>query len=157
MKRYIRTNSNISGTILYRSGSTDPNIIANSTKGVFFVTDPEYFNDHPYMDFDEQYKQYLLLPSARVWEPEKEFEVFEINNWDYISCLLSDLEKFGLYDECDWEIEDGYGVTSTDGLAIAGKKLGYDAMAIHHIYYHHGYFDEYVVYNPAVLRELDEY
>jgi len=156
MKRYIRSNGDIpqGGIVLYRVGSTDPNIIANSDRGVFFTTDPDYFDNHPKMTFDEDYKQYLLFPNARVWDPEKDFKVFDNDGYDKIYCLISDLDKFNIYDECDWEIDEGYGITSTDGLAIAGKKLGYDATVVRDIWYHHGRFDEYAVYNPSVIQPL---
>ena len=68
--------------------------------------------------------------------------------------LLADLDKFGIEDECDWEVDEGYGITSTDGLAIAGKRLGYDATVIRDIFYHHGYFDEYAVYNPDIIKSI---
>lgn len=153
MKKYIKA-TQVDGTILYRSGSVEPSAIANSDRGVFFADSPKYFYKHPYINFEkmEPYKRYMLLPNAKVWEPEKEFEEFVVNSWDYIGCLISDLEKFGLEDECDWEMDEGWGATSTDGLAIAGKELGYDATVIRGVDYHHGYFDEYAIYNPAVIK-----
>ena len=154
MKRYIKSSEEIpeGGVILYRSGSTDPDTIANSDRGVFFTTGPDYFDNHPYITFKEEFRRYVLLPNARVWDPKSEFEFYEAENWDKIVCRISDLEKFGLEDECDWEIDEGYGITSTDGLAIAGKELGYDATVIRDVWYFHGSYDEYTVYNPAVIQ-----
>lgn len=153
MKRYIRANTN-NGIIIYRSGSVDPNVIANSDTGVFFANDPGYFHNHNQMTFTEPYKQYLLLPNARVWDPAKEFEVYEAESWGCIFCLMTDLEKFGLSDEYDYEMDEAYGATSTDSLAIAGKELGYDATVIRDVWYAHGYYDEYAVYNPSVIQPL---
>lgn len=154
--KYIKSTEDISdGIILYRSGSIAPDIILNSDRGVFFTSDASYFDNHPKMQFDEDFQKYLLLPTARVWDPSAEFDMFEIDGYDKICCLISDLDKFGIDDECDWELDEKLGVTSSDGLAIAGKKLGYDATVIRNIWYHHGTFDEYAVYNPSVIRTLD--
>lgn len=155
MKRYIRGHENIvpDGTILYRSGSIDPAVILNSDRGVFFATSADYFNNHSKMSFTDKVNAYLLLPSANVWDPQADFTVYNSDSYDRIFCLLSDLACFDIEDESDVDMPDGYGITSTDGLAIAGKKLGYDATVIRNIWYHHGYYDEYAVYNPLVLRE----
>jgi hypothetical protein len=147
-------NQHNNGVILYRSGNTKPSVILNSDRGVFFSTDPAYFVNHSQMDFPEETRKYLLSPTAKVWDPAKEFELYEADSWSNIVCLMTDLEKFGIEDECDYEIEEKYGVTSTDGLAIAGKNLGYDATVIRNIWYRHGAFDEYAVYNPSVIKPL---
>lgn len=154
MKRYVKSDTT-SGIALYRSGSVDPDVMRNSDRGVFFTTSPEYFINHTKMDFTEDFKQYLLLPNARIWDPSAKFDLFEVDGYDYICCLTSDLEKFGIEDECDWELDEGLGVTSTDGLAIAGKQLGYDATVIRDVWYAHGHFDEYAVYNPNVIKLVE--
>lgn len=156
MKRYIKSAYDDigDGVILYRIGNTEPSIISTSPMGVFFANKPDYFYNHPKMNFTGDFKRYMLAPNALVWDPAKDFTVFDNDGYDKIYCLLSDLDKFGLEDECDWEVAEGYGITSTDGLAYAGKRLGYDALVIRHIWYQHGYFDEYVVYNPDVIKPI---
>ena len=152
--------SNI-GIILYRDGSID--YMEVSPTGVFFTTDLAYLKNNEDMgDFGsaERAETYLLLPQAKVWNPAIEFKYYEPWGWGNIVCTVGDLEKFGIDDECDWEIDEGYGVTSTDGLAWAGKQLGYDATLISDVPRNHGWgerFDEYAVYNPAVLRRLYEH
>ena len=155
MKRLIFASENAeNGIILYRDSVVDPLRMKNSTYGVFFTTNSDYFVDHPYINFTGDTYRYLLLPSANIWDPAAEFELFKPEGWDKILCLSSDLDRFGLYDECDWELDDHYGITSTDGLGFAGKRFGYDAVVIRNVYYNHGRFDEYIVYNFNVLKPL---
>ena len=153
MKRYIRADTS-DGVILYHEGVVDPLRMRNSLMGVFFATRPDYFVQHPYITFTKNIQQYLLLPTARVWDPLTDFELFEPEGWDKIRCLQSDLDRFDIWDECDWELDAKYGITSTDGLGFAGKKLGYDATVIRGVRYRHGTFDEYAVYNPSVIKLL---
>lgn len=156
MKRYIKLSEEVpeGGVILYREGSLDPLRMRNSLMGVFFSTDPAYFVTHPYINFSEDIQRYVLLSTAHVWDPAEDFEIFKPEGWDKILCLKSDLDKFGIWNECDWDLNEKYGITSTDGLGFAGKQLGYDATVIRNVYYHHGKFDEYAVYNPAVIKPL---
>lgn len=149
---------NENGIMLYRVGGIDK--MLDSRKGLFFSTNLDYFrnNDNLGKDYSpEKARRYRLLPNAKVFDPAKEFEYFDPNSWWDIRCMMSDLNRFGIEDECDFEMDEEYGVTSTDGLALAGKKLGYDATVIRGIprdRWMHNPFDEYAVYNPAVLRRL---
>lgn len=152
MKKYIFGSS--TEVVLYHEGPIDPIRMRNSLMGVFFATNPEYFTQHPYINFSKNINQYSLLPNARVWDPATDFKLFEPEGWDKILCLKSDLDRFDIWDECDWEIDEQYGITSTDGLGFAGKRLGYDATIIRNIWYPHGTFDEYAVYNFAVIEPI---
>ena len=151
MKIYAKTND---GVILYRDGEVEG--LENSPMGVFFTTDLEYLNNNQnlYNHSHTRAKRYLLLPQAKIWNPASEFEYYEAWSWDNIVCTTADLEKFGLYDECDYEIDEGYGVTSTTGLAEAGKRLGYDATLISDVCLFGPHYDEYAVYNPMVITPL---
>lgn len=157
MKRYVKSSTldipPNGGTILYRVGDIDT--MSSNSCGVFFATKLSYFNYNEYLGYlAENAHKYLLSPQAKIWDPARDFQVFNIYSWSNIVCLMSDLDKYGIEDECDYEIEDEYGVTSTDGLALAGKKLGYDATVIHGVWYDNEQFDEYAVYNPTVIKPI---
>ena len=152
MKRYIKSSTHDREVILYHEGIVDPLRMRNSLMGVFFATAPDYFVEHPYITFQHEIQRYLLLPSANVWNPKADFEMFEPEGWDKIRCLKTDLDKFGVADEGDWKLNNTYGITSTDGLGFAGKRLGYDATIIPGVRYLHGTFDEYAIYNFNVIK-----
>ena len=99
-------------------------------------------------------KRYLLNPKAKIFDPAKLFKVFKPISYDNIQVLVSDLEKYGIEDECDFELDDKFGVTSTDGLALAGKELGYDGTIIRNIprFNEVNGFDEYAIYNPEDIK-----
>ena len=90
MKRYIKSNEDIpqGGVILYRDGSLD--YMEASNCGVFFTTDLEYLRDNDMLSgySPENAKKYLLLPSAKVWDPAKEFSQYEPNSFSEI-CSFS--------------------------------------------------------------------
>ena len=153
MKIYAKSD-NSDGVILYRDGEVEG--LENSRMGVFFTTDLAYLtnNQNLYNHSHLNAKRYLLLPQAKVWDPASEFEYYDAWSWDNIVCTLSDLERFGIEDECDYEMDEGYGVTSTNGLALAGKRLGYDATLISDVCLFGSAYDEYAVYNPAVIKPL---
>lgn len=143
------------GIVIYRIGKIDH--MADSKEGLYFTSDPAYFDHNDYFVgySPDQAESYVLLPNARVWDPAAEFEYFDPNGWSDIRCMMSDLEKFGIEDECDFEMPEDEGVTSTEGLARAGKKLGYDAAVIRGIPMLRGKtIDEYAIYNPSVLKPL---
>lgn len=147
-------NQRNAGVIIYHEGVVDTCRMRSSTMGVFFASDQNYFVQHPYINFTKDIKRYILNSTAHVWNPANDFKLFEPEGWDKIYCLKSDLDQFDIWDECDWELDEKYGVTSTDGLGFAGKRLGYDAIVIKNVRYPHGTFDEYVVYNPAVIEPI---
>jgi len=162
MKRYIKlSDASDVGITLYRVGPID--YMVSSPVGIFFTPDLSYLDGNPNLGPDYSHtkaKKYKLLPTARVWDPAKEFEYYSPDSWSSILCKASDLQRFNIDDECDYEgLNDDYGITSTDGLAFAGKKLGYDATLIREVpwdssTYYHTRYDEYAVYNPAVIKPL---
>ena len=143
------------GLILYRVGNIEQ--MSDSKLGLFFSTDLNYLkNNH---DLGSTYspnkaKRYLLNPKAKIFDPAKLFKVFKPISYDNIQVLVSDLEKYGIEDECDFELDDKFGVTSTDGLALAGKELGYDGTIIRNIprFNEVNGFDEYAIYNPEAIK-----
>lgn len=145
-------------TMLYRVGSLDG--MRDSPKGLFFTANPSYLEGN--MELGPRYsatnaRAYSLKPGSRVFDPEAEFELYEPYGWDNIRVLTSDLDRFGIEDETDFDMDPKYGTTSTEGLAIAGRKLGYDATVIRGVprRQESAEYDEYAVYNPDSVISCD--
>jgi len=137
--------------ILYRVGDLD---FDRAKYGLFFVDDLGYYTSH---DQATSYKakdakRYVLSSEARVWDPVKELGL-EVEYWSKIIGLMSVFKKYGIEDECDYEMDERYGVTSTDGLTIVGHRLGYDAMVVRETacISPGNYANEYVVFNKDMI------
>lgn len=138
--------------IVYRQGN--PN-------GWFYATNKEYYGEKGNIHFWGSYNEYAFeICKAKVWyvfeELEKEMgNDFAVIGWDYIQVTQDWLDKQGLIDECDWDLLEKLGVTSTDALAQLGKRKGYDATYFNRLPQPSGEeFDEIAIYNHDLIHKV---
>ena len=127
------------------------------TNGVYFASDVDYYDGSETGYKRSDAKCYLLYGNAKLFDPMKMFRTV-VNSWSWITMDISDMERFGIEDETDWEEKDGLGNTSTQGLADAGKRLGYDGTILRDIPNDHGWgkpFTEYALYNSNIAKRLE--
>jgi hypothetical protein len=126
-------------------------------KGTFFADNLDYY-DHSMTDYNKKdAKAYSIdLSSAKVFDPMKDLG-WDANTWSDIEGKVKDFEKYNIYYESDEG--DTWGHTSTDDIAYAIQKLGYDVLILRDIRGDNGYgpaFNEYVVYNTNLLTPCKE-
>lgn len=140
---------------IYRVGE-----IEKSEFGYFFAFDLDYYDytDTSYKRKDA--KRYLLNMNAKIWDPVKELNL-DVISWSRIDGLTKDFEKYGISDETDWEMDEKYSSTSTDGLASAAKRLGYQAVIIRSVpqcrrpWYNDddSGFDEICIFDTSIIKK----
>lgn len=128
--------------------------------GFFFAFDTEYydFSDTAYRK--NQAVKYLLNMDAKIWDPVAELDL-DVISWSRIDGRTKDFERYGIADECTWEQPEEISSTSTDGLAMAGKNLGYQAVIIREVPQtrrpynpKEGYgFDEICIFDTSIIKK----
>lgn len=132
---------------LYRVGDVD--------SGTFFADSLDYY-DHSMTGYSRKdAKAYSVdLSATKVFDPMKEFG-WEPYTWSNVVGKIEDFENYGI--EYESEEGDEYGYTSTDDIAYAIQKLGYDMLILRDIRGDNGWgpaFNEYVVYNTSILAPV---
>lgn len=130
---------------------------------MFFADKLEYYDYSETGYGKEGAEEYILtLDGFKVWNPIEELGLTPYS-WSDIRGPIEVLEENGIYVEMDWDDEiDGDGKvyheasTSTDSLAMAGKRKGYDIIILKDIPVDFGpYFTEYAVCTTKCLKEID--
>lgn len=141
---------------IYRVDDRNRNIFVD-TNGIYFASDLDYYDGSETGYDRNDAKCYLLYGNAKLFDPMKMFST-AVHLWSWITMDISDMERFGIEDETDWEEKEGLGNTSTQGLADAGKRLGYDGTILRDIPNDHGWgkpFTEYALYNSNIAKRLE--
>lgn len=156
LKEYSRIQHRLgSGWIpAYRSGE-----LKNYSQGIFFAFDRDYYR---HSDLGPEKKKnvckYLINMDSKIWDPVRELGL-NVYSWSRIDGRTEDFERYGIEDGCDFEMSEEFSVTSTDGLAAAGKKLGYQATIIRDVGQTIGNgveFDEICVYDLSIVRKAQQ-
>ena len=134
---------------------------SNSTR--FFADDLSYFDKSDTGYSKEDAKKYLLnTKDFKVFDPMRELDL-EADTWSVIWGTIGEFDNFDIYWECEDENLDendpNYMVyTSTDDLAEAGRRLGYDVTILRDIPNDHGWgepYTEYAVHNSRCVKLAD--
>ncbi len=134
------------------------------TEGVFYAGDLEYYDnsDTGYKAVDA--KEFLLASNTYIWNPIEELGL-EANNWSDILGPKSVFDKYEIEDEADtnrgtWNGEEVY-QTSTDGLVMAAKRMGYEGVVLKGIpqtgSYNYDGFTEYAIFNSDRVKSADPF
>lgn len=157
------------GVVLWRVWTDDgkkdspPPESFHSDRGVFFASNPEYFKYQTILGYQNLTSvPYLLKSGVKVFDQlDENSEIGSkaiINTWSDIRLPGPIMRKYDIEDECDFEMDGDFGVTSTDGLGIVGRKLGYDATVIKNIPSDHGWdgkvYTEWVVYDSKNVERI---
>lgn len=147
--------------VAYRVGDVDQII----DRPVFFTGDREYYK-HSQTGYDggsaERYS--IELKGHKVWDPMAELGL-DAETWATVWGKVGDFRRLGIeYDYSDdmddGELPDDWVVyTSTDELAFAGRRLGYDVVVLRDIPGDFGYgpsYDEYAVNDASCLKRLQK-
>ena len=121
--------------------------------GLFFAGDKGYYKySTTGYDADSAFR-YVMQDSARVFRPLDEIPNTYAMSWSDIRMPLETCERLGLEDEnSEPDIyESGEAVTSTVGLAMLGRRLGYDATEMD-IPQYMGHFREFAVYDSHTVK-----
>lgn len=131
---------------------------SNSTR--FFADDLSYFDKSDTGYSKKDAKKYLLnTKDFKVFDPMRELDL-EADTWSTIWGTIGEFDSFDIYWECEDEDLDeddpDYMVyTSTDDLAEAGRRLGYDVTILRDIPNDHGWgepYTEYAVHNSRCVK-----
>ncbi len=125
------------------------------TYGLFFAFDLDYYANSDTSYTADRAVEYLFDLNANIWNPIDELNL-DVWEWSRIDGKTVDFEKYGIRDECDWEMSEEFSSTSTDGLWRAGKKLGYQAVYLHGMHYSSSGtdIDELVVFDKSLIERI---
>ena len=132
----------------------------NVQGGVFYAESLDYF-DHSDTGHRRADAKPFFLNTTGFFDPMNEMRNLIVNSWGDILGRESDFEKFGIEDETfddRGQYNDGEEilVTSTDGLAYAAQKQGYNGVILRDIPQNDGRaFTEYAAYNSNSVKSAD--
>jgi hypothetical protein len=123
--------------------------------GLFFAFDLDYYANSDTSYTADRAVEYLLDLNANIWDPIDELNL-DVYEWHRIDGLTSDFEKYGIKDECDWEMSEEFSSTSTEGLAKVAKRLGYQAVYLHGMHYSSSgtTIDELAVFDKSIIERI---
>lgn len=123
--------------------------------GLFFAFDLDYYSKSDVSYTADRAVEYLLDLNANIWDPIDELNL-DVYEWHRIDGLTADFEKYGITDECDWEMSEEFSSTSTEGLAKVAKRLGYQAVYLHGMYYSSSgaTIDELAVFDKSIIERI---
>lgn len=124
--------------------------------GLFFAFDLDYFDQSMTSYKRTEAVEYLLDLNAKIWDPVTELNL-EVDSWSAIYGLTTDFDKYRIAENDEYEAIEGYSVTTTDDLASAGKRLGYQAVYLTGIPGGAGWgdnFDEIAVFDKSIIERI---
>ena len=137
---------------VYRVGQVDN----TGEFGIFFTFDTGYYEKSRTGYDKKNAVEYVLDLNSNIWNPIKELNL-QVETWWNIIGLTSDFEKYGIEDEADYDIDEKWSVTSTEGLAYTGKCMGYQAVYLEGIPNDGGWggkFDEIAVFDKSIIERI---
>lgn len=141
---------------LYHIGSLEKPIL-------FFADDKDYYKDSQITYKPEEIKEYNInFTNAKIWKPIDDLNL-SVDNWSTIWGKVEDFKKYNIAfeysdDVAEEDLLDNFLVyTSTDDLATAGKKLGYDATILNNIAspFTDTKYNEYIIYNKNIIKDTE--
>lgn len=136
---------------VYRVGQVD-----DFKDGLFFAFNLSYYDKSMTGYKKENAVEYLLDLNADIWNPMDELKL-EIEGWTHIYGLTSDFDKYNIQEDDELEATEGYSVTSTDCLAAAARRLGYQAVYLRGIPNDSGWgddYDEIAVFDKSIIERI---
>lgn len=138
----------------------DKNRYESVNGGVFYADDIDYFkaSDTGYSAKDA--KSFFMNPDG-FFDPLSEMKDVVVNGWSDILGRRSDFERFDIEDESEGDrgkYRNGEEIcqTSTDGLALAGQRLGYDGVVLKDIPTNTSKtYSEYAVFNSNSVKSAE--
>lgn len=144
-------------TVVYRVDTYAGDRTQFKDKSVFFTDSLDYFDKSMtgYKKEDAK-KYYINLHDFKVFDPVNELNL-DADTWSTIWGSVEDFDEYDInYEFSDDSSDDEiFAFTSTDDLAEAGRKLGYDITIIRDIPNDYGRgekFTEYVVHNSNAVK-----
>lgn len=140
--------------------SGNRNRYKNVFGGVFYAESLDYFDFSDTGHRREKAKPFFINTTG-FFDPMNEMRNLIVNSWGDILGRQSDFEKFDIEDETHedrGQYNDGEEilVTSTDGLAIAAQRQGYNGVILRDVPQNNGKaFTEFAVYNSNSVKSAD--
>lgn len=156
----LKEDGRLPGSVVaYRVGDVDQAI----SRPIFFTNDLSYY-DHSQTGYEKKdAERYSIeLRGHKVWDPMTELGL-SADTWATVWGKVGDFRRLGIgYDYSDEmdddELPDNWVVyTSTDELAFAGRRLGYDVVVLRDIPGDNGRgpkYDEYAVNDASCVKRL---